>query len=72
MRFEWDLDKDRTNRRKHGVGFDTAEQVFDDPMAITVGDRVVDGEERRRTIGADFDHILLVISMSTVIGMEMT
>ncbi len=32
MRFEWDVNKDRANRQKHGVGFDTAEQVFSDPF----------------------------------------
>ncbi len=60
MRFEWDINKDRANRRKHGVGFDAAEQVFDDPLAITVEDRVVDGEQRWRTTGVDFGQFLVV------------
>jgi len=34
MHFEWDICKDRTNRAKHGVGFNTAERVFDDPLAL--------------------------------------
>lgn len=61
MRFDWDINKDRTNRRKHGVGFDAAEQVFHDSLAITLPDRIVDGEQRWLTIGVDFDQILLVV-----------
>ncbi len=61
IRFEWDIDKDRTNRRKHGMGFDTAEQVFDDSLALTLSDRIVDGEERWRTIGMDFGQVRLVV-----------
>ena len=28
MRFEWDPSKDRTNRRKHGLGFDEVQELF--------------------------------------------
>jgi uncharacterized protein len=51
MQFEWDPEKARANLAKHGVRFDLALQVFDDPEALTVLDRIVDGEERWRTIG---------------------
>ncbi|MBA2467980.1 MAG: BrnT family toxin [Chloroflexia bacterium] len=60
VRFEWDIGKDRVHRGKHGVGFNAAEQVFDDPLAITVEDRVVDGEQRWRTTGVDFGQFLVV------------
>lgn len=33
MRFEWDIRKARANLRKHGVSFDDACTVFDDPHA---------------------------------------
>ena len=33
-RFDWDENKDRTNRNKHGVGFETAVGAFADPNAI--------------------------------------
>lgn len=52
MRFTWDADKERRNSRKHGLDFSFARQVFADPLAMTVFDRVVDGEERWHTIGA--------------------
>ena len=32
-RFEWDSRKAATNMRKHGVSFDEAGTVFDDPLA---------------------------------------
>jgi uncharacterized protein len=46
MRFEWDEHKSRRNRRKHGVGFETAALVFDDPYALTQRDSSVENEER--------------------------
>ena len=51
MRFEWDEAKARANLAKHGVSFDTASEVFADPMAITAPDRFVDGEFRWRSVG---------------------
>ncbi len=52
MVFAWDEDKNRSNRRKHGVSFDTAARIFEDPHAISYLDRVVDDEQRWHTIGA--------------------
>ncbi|MEO8659925.1 MAG: BrnT family toxin [Bryobacteraceae bacterium] len=51
VRFEWDHDKDATNRRKHRLGFETAKLVFDDPNCLTFVERVADGEERWHAIG---------------------
>ena len=51
MRFEWYPEKARANLSKHGVSFDTASEVFADPMAITAPDRFVDGEFRWRSVG---------------------
>ncbi len=52
MRFEWDEHKNRHNRRKHDVGFETAALVFDDPYALTQRDFSVENEERWITVGA--------------------
>lgn len=49
--FEWDENKNRTNRAKHGVSFETAKEVFEDPDLITRPDREVSGERRWQTIG---------------------
>ena len=51
MPVEWDPEKARSNLTKHGVAFDVAALVFDDPMAVATFDRIVDGEERWRTVG---------------------
>jgi uncharacterized DUF497 family protein len=50
-RLEWDENKNRTNRSKHGIEFETAALVFEDPNLITRQDRDVDGEQRWQTIG---------------------
>ena len=36
--FEWDPDKAKSNRRKHGVRFEQAATVFRDPRAVSVFD----------------------------------
>ncbi len=36
--FEWDEEKLKENLRKHGVSFDEAKTVFNDPLAMTIGD----------------------------------
>jgi len=51
----------RANRKKHGVSFEVASLVFDDPLHISLQDREVDGEERWQTIGMIANlHVLVV------------
>jgi|SRR5580692_242860 uncharacterized DUF497 family protein len=52
MVITWREEKRLLNLRKHGLDFALAEKVVSDPLAITVFDRVQDGEERWHTIGA--------------------
>jgi uncharacterized DUF497 family protein len=60
--FVWDEGKNRINRRKHGVSFDSAIRVFADHNAASYVDRLVDGEERWHTIGlAGCIALLLVV-----------
>jgi uncharacterized DUF497 family protein len=59
VRFEWDEAKNRQNRRKHGVDFEVAVLVFDDPNHVSEQDRFVNGEERWQTTGL-VDELLLV------------
>jgi uncharacterized DUF497 family protein len=62
MLFAWDEAKDRINKRKHGVSFETAALIFDDPRAVSYVERVGEGEERWHTIGlVDGIVILLVV-----------
>jgi len=69
MRLTWDEAKNRSNRRKHGISFDTAAQVFLDPLHISRQDRIVEGEVRWQTIGM-VDGVLLILVAYTVIEEE--
>ena len=51
MRFAWDEAKNRANKVKHGVSFELAKLVFDDPLHLSLPDRYEQDEERWRTIG---------------------
>ena len=51
MEFEWDDEKNRTNKLKHHIRFETAIEVFEDPFELTEFDQFVDGEDRWRTLG---------------------
>ncbi len=59
-RFTWDNRKNAANRRKHHVGFETAELVFEDPGAVALPHRVVEGEQRWQMIGWAQSMVLVV------------
>lgn len=59
--FEWDKAKEKLNRRKHGVDFETAQLVFDDPFCVSFVESVKDGEERWHAIGMIEGVIMLVV-----------
>ena len=60
--FEWDPDKEAQNARKHGVRFDAAMPIFDDPLARSVLDTDHGThEERWATIGQGRSGKLLVV-----------
>lgn len=65
MQFEWDEKKSRLNRKKHGVLFEIAAEVFSDPFCLTIPDRVVHGEERFWTIGRLENLLTLVVVHTT-------
>jgi uncharacterized DUF497 family protein len=63
LRWTWDPEKNRVNRRDHKVSFEIAERVFGDPLAITLPDPYPN-EQRWRTIGkpsTQVDVILFVV-----------
>ena len=51
LAFEWDRQKARSNLAKHGVDFETATLVFEDPFCIAFADSIKDGETRWHAIG---------------------
>jgi uncharacterized DUF497 family protein len=38
MKFEWDENKNKRNRNKHGISFDEAKKVFNDKYRIDFPD----------------------------------
>ncbi|MGA2273415.1 MAG: BrnT family toxin [Bryobacteraceae bacterium] len=61
MRVDWDNAKNAINRSKHGIDFETAQLIFDDPFCITFVERVTDGEERWHAIGSIEKLVVLVV-----------
>ena len=63
MPWIWDEEKNDANRKKHGLSFETAQLVFDDPFAASRLDPFP-FEERWRTIGAIGPVVVIVIHTS--------
>jgi uncharacterized DUF497 family protein len=62
VRFEWDDAKAAANLRKHGVGFDEAAGVFDDPNFVTDADvRHSYDEARFFAVGYSSRRMLFVV-----------
>jgi len=60
LEFEWDDAKAQANLRAHGVSFDLAKTVFDDPFAVERLDNREDySEERFVMIGRAEGNVLL-------------
>lgn len=65
MEYEWDDAKRDLNLRKHGVAFEDAVDVFEDPGQFTQPANVVAGEFRFKTTGkADRSALLTVVHTS--------
>ncbi len=50
LRWAWSEEKNWTNKNKHGISFETAKLVFDDPFHLSRPDPHPDGD-RWRTVG---------------------
>ena len=61
MVWTWDTAKNRENRRKHGISFETAQLVFDDPLALSRVQETHGEEERWQTVGRIAGVTVLVI-----------
>lgn len=69
MRWIWGESKSRTNRRKHKLGFETAQLVFADGLAASRPDSYPH-EERWQTIGMIGNVIVIVIHSSLWVDHE--
>lgn len=65
LHFCWNDDKAASNLAKHGVSFELATYVFDDPMRIDEDDAFARGESRNVVIGR-VDGILLTVVCACV------
>ena len=60
MRWTWDDNKNRDNKQKHGLSFETASLVFDDPLMAQRPDPN-SNEERWHTIGM-IDNVVVIVA----------
>ena len=61
IRFEWDPTKARINLARHGVAFEDARLVWDDPNHILQLERYERSEERWQIIGYAHGTVILVV-----------
>jgi uncharacterized DUF497 family protein len=64
LHFGWDDGKATSNLEKHGVSFEAATYVFDDPMRLEQEDVFAQGEYRNIVIG-HVDGLLLTVVYAT-------
>ena len=60
MNWVWNEEKNQTNKRHHGLSFETAQLVFNDPMTTSRPDPHPDGN-RWQTVGPVGATILFVV-----------
>lgn len=49
--FEWDIEKSKTNQFKHGISFEQAQRLWNDPLHLEIPAKFVD-EPRSMVIGS--------------------
>ena len=63
MRFAWDDAKNKRNIKVHGISFETAKEVFSDPLHLSILDeRFSYFEERWITVGTTRDKAVVVVA----------
>ena len=62
LKFAWNKKKAKTNKKKHGINFEEASTVFDDPLAEVFDDEKhsID-EEREYIVGRSMLQRLLIV-----------
>ena len=62
MEFEWDENKNKSNKQKHGIDFNDTKEVFKDENSKIAHDLRKDyGEDRWKIIGKTYGSIVSVI-----------
>ena len=62
MNFEWNKSKAKDNFTKHGISFELAERVLDDPFAVEFLDDREDYDEERFVILGIVDRQILFVA----------
>jgi len=65
IRFRWDDKKKEVNRRKHGIRFERATEVFRDQFRIEEPNHF-ENEERWQIIGMTTSHVLLFVVFMSI------
>ncbi|MGV6987412.1 BrnT family toxin [Testudinibacter sp. P80/BLE/0925] len=60
--FEWDINKAKSNIKKHGITFEEAAHVFSDPNHLSIQDRIENGEYRWQTMGLVAGCLLILVA----------
>jgi hypothetical protein len=61
LKFEWDEEKNRINKLKHDISFETAAHVFDDPYYIEMFDFEHSADEERSIAIGMVGKVLFVV-----------
>ena len=62
LQFEWDETKNKSNRKKHGVWFEEATSIFDDPAGrLFLDENHSEDEDRFVLLGMSSEARLLVV-----------
>jgi len=61
MKYEWDEQKNTTNIKKHGISFEEAKLIFDNPVFTRIVDRQDYGEVREKSIGIIRNCLVIVV-----------
>lgn len=61
MKFEWDENKNQTNKEKHGLDFKDAEFIFSGKIITFIDDSQNYGENRFITLGELKERVVIVI-----------
>jgi len=59
--FEWDDRKAASNLAKHGVSFELAREVWNDPLHVIIPDRIEGAEHRWHALGLVGAVVVLVV-----------
>ena len=61
MNFEWDDQKDATNKRKHGISFQEACEIFKSPILTKIDERYDYGEIREISYGMIAELVVIAV-----------